>query len=141
MNLASQIRHLLTFLAGLGGLFLSWQIIAPDQVAAVDKAGADLVDPLVIILGAAAAGIARLALGWISSLFGRGAGEIGEKTRDLPVWVGLIGTAAVIGGSLPSCAVNGEYPITGSVTFRDPNTGAKAGLTFYPPTRKVRAEK
>lgn len=108
MNLASQLRHLLTFLAGLGGLFLSWQIIAPDQVAAVDKAGADLIDPLIIIIGAVAAGIARLALGWISSLFGRGAGEIGEK---MPLWAGLlIGTAAAVGGSLPSCS-GAEWPV------------------------------
>jgi hypothetical protein len=35
----------------------------------------------------------------------------------------------------------GEYPISGSVTFYDQASGAKAGLTFYPPARKVRAEK
>ncbi len=140
MNIASQIRHYLTFLAGLGGLFLSWQIIAPDQVAAVDKAGADLIDPLVIIIGALAAGIARLAIGWIGSLFGRGAGEIGEKMRGLPFWVGLFGTAAVIGGSLPSCSLS-EYPISGTLSYRDEASGAKAGITFYPPARKVRAEK
>jgi hypothetical protein len=103
MNIASQIRHFLTFLAGLGGLFLSWQIIAPDQVAAVDKAGADLIDPLIIIIGAVAAGLARLALGWIGSLIGLGAGELGNKASGFPVWVGLIATAALV-GVLPSCS-------------------------------------
>lgn len=110
MNIASQIRHYLTFLAGLGGLFLSWQIIAPDQAAAVDKAGADLIDPVCVILGAVAAGVARLALGWIGSLFRSGAGEIGEKTRGFPFWMGLIGTAVALGGALPSCAP-GEWPL------------------------------
>ena len=140
MNIASQLRHFLTFLAGLGGLFLSWQIIAPDQVAAVDKAGADLIDPLIIIIGAVAAGVARLAIGHVTNLFRRGAGEIGEKTSGLPMLLAVIGTAAVIGGSLPSCSL-AEYPISGSLTYRDEATGAKAGITFYPPARKVRAEK
>lgn len=110
MNIASQLRHFLTFLAGLGGLFLSWQIIAPDQVAAVDKAGADLIDPLIIIIGAVAAGLARLAMGWIGSLISRGAGELGNKTSGFSVWVGLIGTAAALVGVLPSCSP-GEFPV------------------------------
>jgi hypothetical protein len=109
MNIASQVRHFLTFLAGLGGLFLSWQIIAPDQVAAVDKAGADVIDPLIIIIGAVAAGVARLALGWIGSLIGRGAGELGNRTSGFSVWVGLIATAALV-GVLPSCSP-GEFPV------------------------------
>jgi hypothetical protein len=140
MNLASQVRHFLTFLAGLGGLFLSWNLIAPEQVAEVNKAGADLIDPIMILIGAVAAGVARLVIGWISSLIGRGAGGIGEKLRGIPVWLGLIGTAVALGTVLPSCSV-GEYPITGSITYRDEATGAKAGLTFYPPVRKVRTEK
>jgi hypothetical protein len=81
MNIASQLRHFLTFLAGHGGLFLSWHIIAPDQAAAVDTAGADLIDPIIII-GAGAAGVARLLLGWISSLIGRWAGLWGPRKQD-----------------------------------------------------------
>jgi hypothetical protein len=111
MNLASQIRHCLTFLAGLGGLFLSWQIIAPEQVAEVNKAGADLIDPIMIIIGAVAAGVARLVIGWIGSLIGRGAGGIGDKLSGIPVWLGLLGTAVVIGGSLPSCSALSGLPI------------------------------
>ena len=31
---------------------------------------------------------------------------------------------------MPSCS--GEYPVTGSITYRDPDSGAKGGLTFTP---------
>ena len=31
---------------------------------------------------------------------------------------------------LPSCS--GEYPLTGSISYRDPETGAKGGLVFEP---------
>ena len=130
MNLASQVRHFLTFLAGLGGLFLSWQLIAPDQVAAVDKAGADLIDPIMIIIGAVAAGVARLAIGWISSLIGRGAGGIGDKLNGIPVCLGLIGTTVVIGGSLPSCSALKEMPmrLTAEVEAGRVSYSSKAGL-------------
>lgn len=103
MNIASQVRHYLTFLAGLGGLFFSWLIIAPDQVDAVNKAGADLINPLVIIIGAVAAGVTRLLIGWVSSLFSRGAGGVGKRVNGLSWWTaGIISTAAILGGS-PSC--------------------------------------
>jgi hypothetical protein len=140
MNIASQLRHFFTFLAGLGGILLGFNLIAPEEAAAVNQAGADLIDPLIIIIGAVAAGVARLAIGWISSLFGRVAGGSGDRISGIPLWVGILGTAAAVVGSLPSCSM-GEYPITGSVTFRDDASGAKAGITFYPPARKVTAQK
>jgi hypothetical protein len=31
---------------------------------------------------------------------------------------------------MPSCS--GDYPVTGSITYRDPDSGAKGGLTFTP---------
>lgn len=140
MNLASQLRHFLTFLAGLGGILLGFNLIAPEEAEAVNQAGADLIDPLIIIIGAVAAGVARLAIGWIGSLFGRGAGGIGDRLGGIPLWMGIVvGTAGVLGG-LPSCSLS-EYPISGSITFRDDASGAKAGLTFYPPARRVTAQK
>ena len=64
-----------------------------------------------------------------------GAGEtennIGGGPGGLPLWIGILGTAAVIGGLLPSCSTSG-YPITGSVAYLDPASGAKAGLVFSP---------
>lgn len=111
MNLASQIRHYLTFLAGLGGLLLSWHLIAPDQVEAVNQAGKDLIDPLTLIAGALAAGIARLAIGYITSFFSRGTGDVG-KADKLPLWLlaGIVSTAAALGG-LPSCAAIKDVPV------------------------------
>jgi hypothetical protein len=107
MNLASQIRHFLAFLAGLGTLFLSWHIIAPDQVEAVNKAGGELISPLVIILGAVGACVFRAALTWIYQLFRTGAGETETKTGgsggSLPLWV-LMGTLAGCMGFLPACS-------------------------------------
>lgn len=38
-------------------------------------------------------------------------------------------TAGLMGFCLPSCS---GYPLTGSVAYRDPQTGAKAGLEFKP---------
>jgi hypothetical protein len=119
MNLASQVRHFLTFLAGLGGLFLSWNILAPEQVAEVNQAGADLIDPIMIILGAVAAGLARLLIGWIGSLIGRGAGEVGDKLSGIPVWLGLIGTAVALGGALPSCSALSGLPIKATVQVEE----------------------
>lgn len=42
----------------------------------------------------------------------------------------LIGTVVAVGGLLPSC--NTFADVTGGVYYRDPESGAKAGLTFTP---------
>lgn len=118
MNTASLFRHLFTFLAGIGGTLLSVHLIAPDQVEAVNKAGADLITPLMVIGGAVAVCVSRMALTWIYKLFGVGAGERDGKKTGL--WIGLVmvGTAAGLCISLPSCspetrALLKEYPIKG----------------------------
>ena len=138
MNIASQLRHLLTFLAGLGGLFLSWHLIAPDQAAAVDKAGADLIEPLVIIFGAVAAGVARLAIGWGSKFFSRAAGNVRTRMNGLTLWLGLISTAVVLGG-LPSCAFLEDMPLSVGVTTDDATAhySSKGGLVV---SAKVRSK-
>jgi hypothetical protein len=33
---------------------------------------------------------------------------------------------------MPSCAPGDEYPLTATISFRDPTSGAKAGLTYTP---------
>ena len=64
-----------------------------------------------------------------------GAGEtdnnMGGGPGGLPLWIGILGTVAAIGGSLPSCSTSG-FPITGSVSYLDRDSGAKAGLVFTP---------
>lgn len=47
----------------------------------------------------------------------------------LALWLGL--SMAVV-GTLPSCAPGTEFPVTGSLAYRDPRSGAKGGLVFSP---------
>jgi hypothetical protein len=42
--------------------------------------------------------------------------------------LGLLCMAVGLLGGLPSCSM--EYPITGTLSYRDPQTGAKAGLSY-----------
>lgn len=115
MNTASLFRHLLTYLAGLGGLLLSWNLIAPDQLETVNKAAADLVSPAAIILGAIAAGVARMLLAWVQKLFGIGTGEdvAKDEGRNGSTWGVLfwIGMTAGFLCSLPSCSASDREAI------------------------------
>jgi len=43
-----------------------------------------------------------------------------------------MGTAAVALAALPSCSSTGDYPLSATLTYRHPGTGAKAGLTYSP---------
>lgn len=58
----------------------------------------------------------------------------------LPMVLAWFAAAGLLTAALPSCAP-GEWPVTGSVTWRDQATGAKAGITFYPPARRVESSK
>jgi hypothetical protein len=145
MNLTSQLRHFLTGLAAIGTLLLSWSIIAPGDVAAINEAGGRLVEPLVIFLSLVAAAVTRLVIGLVMARFSRGKEMLGENNRGGTsggnvLALLFIGTAVGIMGCLPSCSLS-EYPISGSVTFRDPETGAKAGLTIHPRPRVIRSSK
>lgn len=56
----------------------------------------------------------------------------GSSGGTSPLWIATLGmTAAAMGMGLPSCSLS-DYPITGSLSYRDPNTGAKAGLSYAP---------
>lgn len=131
MNLKTQARHFLTFLAGLGTLFLGWNIIAPDEVDAVNKAGGDLIEPLLIIIGAVGACLFRAAMAWGSRWFtglmermaNKSSGGMSGGANLL-----ILGTmAAAVGIALPSCST-----FSGHLRIIDPHTGAKGGLKFTP---------
>lgn len=109
MNILSQLRHLLTYLAGLGTAFAAWHIISPDSAAAVDQAANGLAVALTALAGAIAVGASRQAMTWLATVFTTGAGEVGvgNKSGGLPAWglAILTGvTAAGLGFSLPSCS-------------------------------------
>lgn len=136
MNIASLLRHALTFLAGLGGLFFSWSIIAPDQVAAVNAAGADLIAPLTIILGAVAACVARLALSWIFKIFRHGSGDV-TGAGGLSLWIGVMAAGGLC-LALPSCSpetreVLKAFPIRTTVVTDYGTVGysSKSGISVY----------
>lgn len=106
MDITSQIRHLLTFLAGLGTIFLSWDIIAPEHVAAVNKAGGELIEPLIVIIGAVGVCISRLAISWLGSVFRRGSGETSDSASGGNVLLVMIAGAMAALCGLPSCSAD-----------------------------------
>jgi len=98
--LLSYLRHLLTFLAGIGGMLAAWQLITPADVAAADAAGSQLIEPLLTLAGLLAVGVAR----WLMSLLpGGGTAGVGKSgSAILPL--SLVGMTAGLMGSLPSCS-------------------------------------
>jgi hypothetical protein len=122
MNLTSQVRHFLTYLAGIGGALAAWNIIAPEQVVAVNEAGGQLVEPLVVIIGAIAAGVLRLAMDWFSKRFSgkEKTGSSGNSRGESALLLMVMGTAVAVIGSLPSCS-----PAGWSVSYEDPMTDGR----------------
>lgn len=101
-TLLSQIRHYLTFLTGLGAMLLTQSLITPDQVSQANAAGAQLVEPVMVILGLVAAGVTRLVMALFSKVF-ESVGSLASGNWT-PVWIGgLAMTAGLMGFSLPSC--------------------------------------
>ena len=126
------IRHALTFLLTFGTILLGWNLIDPDSVEAVNKAGNDLFIPLVAFIGAVVSAIARKGLKLLGQKFPvlSGVSEDGKASGGsglLPLAFFFLCAGCLF---LPSCS--GEYPLTGSISYRDPNSGAKGGLVFEP---------
>lgn len=138
-HLASQFRHWVTSLAAIGTYLVSIGLLEPSQVEAANQAGQQMVDPLVALfdpvaalLALVGACVARLALAGLGKLFPSLTQRLGDNASG-----GMSGGASLLiictmaaACLLPSCGPLSELPITGSVFFRDPNTGAKSGLTF-----------
>jgi len=104
LTLSSLFRHLATFLAGIGGLLLSWHLIAPEQVAAVDKAGSDMIAPLTVIFGAIAACVFRAVMAWIAAKFS-GNGNA-DTVPGWAVWFVLGSLSGISGFILTGCSSN-----------------------------------
>jgi hypothetical protein len=126
MNLTSQLRHFLTYLAGLGTAFAVWHLIAPEQAAEVNKAGSALIEPLMVIIGAVAVFLARAAMAWLGSLFsgkkdnGDNGGSGGGSSGGMVPLLLLAGAMAGLVGVLPSCSSSGW-----DVRYTDPMTDAR----------------
>lgn len=109
MNIQSQIRHFLTFLAGLGGILASNNLIGAEQVDAANQAGAALIEPTAVIVGAIAAGLTRALIGWIGKLFG--------KTSD----DGKRGAGKALGLMLAMCTAAGLMALPSCTTVTAPD--------------------
>ena len=142
-KLASYVRHLLTGIAAIGGFLVSLQIIAPDDAAEVNAAAAKLVDPLVALLVAVAVCAVRFAIARLGKRFPVFAGAAERISTDgenadggnrggfgggLPLFLLAAGSLCMV-STLPSCS---GVPLTGSLSYRDPKSGAKGGLVFEP---------
>lgn len=141
-HLATQFRHWVTSLAAIGTYLLSLGLLEPSQVEAANQAGQQMVDPLVAlfdplsaIISLLVATLVRCAISWLGDHFPSFAERLGNKASggmSGGASLLIICTAALSMAGLPSCSSLSEYPITGSIFYRDPNSGAKGGLTFTP---------
>jgi len=137
-TLATLIRHAVTYLVGILLAWFTVHLTAPQELKSATEAANALVEPLVIVVGFVGVILARLAMPLLNNIFRRGAGEVndsdaGASGGKFPLAL-LLCAAAGLMGVLPSCATrgDGEYPVTASLSWRDPNTGAKAGLVYTP---------
>jgi hypothetical protein len=143
-TLATLTRHGITYLVGLLVAWFTLHLTAPDELKTATDAANALVEPLVIVAGFVAVVLSRLAMPFVNNLFRRGAGEKGDSGGGLNL-LGLggmmmIGTAAV--GTLPSCTPgqSTEYPVTGFVSYTDPQTGAQVGMNIGQPKKAKKAK-
>ncbi len=107
MDIASHLRHQLSFLAAIGVMLAGWHLIAPEQVEAVNKAGSQLIEPLLVILGAIGVFLARQTMAWLSGFLVR-KDRSGKGPSGTAALLMLLGTAAVfsMAGSLSSCSAD-----------------------------------
>lgn len=140
MNIPSILRHWFTFAAAaITAWLVATLTLSADDHAALAEAFGKLIEPVIIIVSLLAVAVWRIFLAKAGTMFRRGAGEetdsdAGASGGKLPLALFLMATAAGLMGVLPSCTTggDGEYPVTASLSWRDPNTGAKAGLTYTP---------
>lgn len=137
--IATSIRHAFTALASLGAFLAARGWLDSADVPAVNAAGVSLGDALGVV---AAALLARFVW-WVGSMIASGGG-----VRSVSLLITGCGAAAV--GTLPSCSAgqSSEYPVSGFVSYTDPQTGAQVGFNVGHPvnayprkTPKITADK
>lgn len=126
----SYLRHVFTaWITAAVVALTAWFTLPEADAKAVADGFAKIGDGVLIVLAVVVPALGRLVWAWISNALRDGKPGDGGTGLGL-VW---IGTAAVaMGGLLPSCS--SPLPITGSVSYLNPRTGAKAGLVFDPAT-------
>jgi hypothetical protein len=137
--LQSLIRHAVTAAAGFGGLLAAKGLIDSGDISAVNEGTAQAIAGVGVVVTAL---VCRVGLTLLNRFLpgassAKSGGTSGGKVLPLLM---TLGTAAVA-GFLPSCSSVSDFPVTGSIFYRDPNSGAKGGLSFTPgerPTAYVR---
>lgn len=134
-TLATLARHIITYIVGLLVAWFTLHLTTPEDLKVVVDAATSLVEPLVILAGFAAVIVARLAMPVLNKIFRPDAeeksGGVSGGTTLLVLWLGL--SMAVV-GTLPSCVPGQEYPLSGTLAYTDPQTGAQVGLAVGKPT-------
>lgn len=97
------IRHLLTFLAGLGAILAAKGLIPAEQTEAVNEAGGKLVEPLTVVIGAVAAVLMRWVIAAVQKLFGKAGKADGPGLFLHPVTMILAGLMVLAGVTLAGC--------------------------------------
>lgn len=106
MNLSSLIRHWLTFFLTIGTLFAAWQIVPAEQVDALNQAGAQVREGLVVVLSALIVFAWRWIIAKAVPYLRWGAGEVtkdgGPSGGNVPA-VLLLCMGAGLMGTMASC--------------------------------------
>ena len=113
-TLPTLLRHALTFLAGLGGLLLSYQLILQSEVTAANEAGTALIEPLTVLGGLLFAGLARVGITLLGKFFPVMNRESGGTSGGMSLLV-LGGLCMAAAGGLSSCS-SAKMPLRLSVT-------------------------
>lgn len=138
-KLDSYLRHIFTGWIAIAVAWLAAMfVMTPQETEAVKDGLGQIGNGVLLVLGTLAPVIGRWAWGKMAGFF-RSSGQAPEEETQrgpgpgegLGAWV-MIGTAAALLGALPSCSPVSGLPIVGSVSYRDPRSGAKAGLVFDP---------
>jgi|JFJP01.1.fsa_nt_gi hypothetical protein len=142
MNLAtitSIMRHWITpALAALALWLVAPLALSADEAKQLTTALSQLAEPLVAVLALVAVAGARLLIKAIGKFIGWGAGEIGDRYSGIPALAAMIGTAVVIGGSLPSCSsaqieTARAFPVHLGIRtdYGDVGYSSKSGVSYY----------
>lgn len=135
-QLASYLRHIFTAWITTAVIGLTaWFTLDEKSAATVADGFSKIAEGLLVVLAVLVPVVGRLVWAWLANVFRSGSGENGERDNGMPgglPLIALIGTVAALMGVLPSCSPRALDGVTGSIHYRDPQTGAKAGLVFDP---------
>lgn len=103
-TLRTLCRHLATYVVGLLVAFFTVHLTAPAELKSATEAANALLEPLVILIGAAGVILTRLAMPVIDKIFRRGGGDDGSGSGGIPLLVAWCVVGALVVVTLPACS-------------------------------------